>query len=493
MNGDTVQSVMPPVLTELDRISSAIAPQDGRALLVSRSLPWPATALVDFLGLGAGAPRVYWESGETSTGFAGFGVALALTAAGPNRFRDVQASVRRLSDSAIWEAVNAPPAAGPHLFGGFAFQPEHAPAGIWAAFPAACFILPRYQLTRVEGRNWLTVNQIVEELQTANGDLRTPNGRPRNGRPANTISPSGLRRPQPATHNLQLSIVNCQLSIVNSMPAARWRHVVNDAVRRIRHGDLDKVVLARTCDVRMDRDVDPTKVLARLERRYPGCYRFLIEPAPGHAFFGATPELLVEVNGMTLNTVAMAGSVPRGDSAAADAAFAREIMTSLKERQEHAFVVDAIETSLRPLVTELDVPEQPALRRLRNIQHLQTVIRGRLADGAGVLEAVEALHPTPAVGGVPRLPALQMIADEEPVPRGWYASPVGWMDLQGNGVFGVAIRSAVSVGAQARLYAGAGIVADSDAEREWEETELKFRPMLEALGEISGQWSVVGG
>ena len=277
------------------------------------------------------------------------------------------------------------------------------------------------------------------------------------------------------------------------MPAATWRRLVNDAVRRIHLGELDKVVLARTCDVQMDRDVDPTEVLARLERRYTGCYRFLVEPAPGHAFFGATPELLVEVAGASLNTVAMAGSVPRGNSADADAAFAREIMTSLKERQEHAFVVDAIETSLRPLVTELDVPEQPVLRRLHNIQHLQTVIRGRLAQGAGVLEAVEALHPTPAVGGVPRLPALQMIADEEPVPRGWYASPVGWMDLQGNGVFGVAIRSAVSVGSQARLYAGAGIVADSDAEREWEETELKFRPMLEALGEISGQWSVVSG
>jgi len=487
MNGDTVQSVMPPVLTELDRISSAIAPQDGRACLVSRSLPWPETALVDFLRLGAGAPRVYWESGETPVGFAGFGVALALTAAGPNRFRNVQTSVRRLSHSVILEAVDAPPAAGPRLFGGFAFQPEHAPDGIWAAFPAACFILPRYQLTRIEGRHWLTVNQIVGAMRTPNGDLRTPNGRPRNGGVANRNSPSGIRRPQPATRNLQLSIVNCELSIVNSMPVAAWHHLVNDAVGRIRWGDLDKVVLARTCDVQMDQPIEPPEVLARLERRYPGCYRFLVEPAPGHAFFGATPELLVEVAGASLNTVAMAGSVPRGDSAQADAAFAQELMTSPKECQEHAFVVDAIETSLRPLVTELDVPAQPALRRLHNIQHLETVIRGRLADGAGVLEAVEALHPTPAVGGVPRLPALQMIADEEPASRGWYASPVGWMDLQGNGVFGVAIRSAVSVGAQARLYAGAGIVADSHAEREWEETELKFRPMLEALGGISEQ------
>ncbi|MFQ5593486.1 MAG: isochorismate synthase MenF [Anaerolineae bacterium] len=493
MSSDTLPSVMPWALTNFHSLPGAISPHEGRAFLVSRSQSWPETSLGDFLRLGAGAPRVYWESGEASIGFAGFGVALALTAAGPNRFRDIQASVRRLSASALLEAVAAPPAVGPRLFGGFAFQPEHEPTGIWAAFPAACFILPRYQLTRVEGRNWLTVNQIVGGLQTANSDLRTPNGKPCNGGVANTNSPSGIRLPQPATHNLQLSIVNCQLSIVNSMPAGRWHHLVNDAVRRIRHGELDKVVLARTCDVQTDQPIDPTDVLARLKRRYPDCYRFLIEPAPGYSFFGATPELLVEVNGTSLNTVAMAGSVPRGDSAEADAAFARELMTSLKERQEHAFVVDAIAASLRPLMTALDVPAQPALRRLRNIQHLQTVIRGRLADGAGVLEAVEALHPTPAVGGVPRLPALQMIADEEPVPRGWYASPVGWMDLQGNGVFGVAIRSAVSVGAQARLYAGAGIVAGSDAEREWEETELKFRPMLEALGEISGQWSVVGG
>jgi len=430
-------------------------------VLVSYTRPWHDGSLIDFLQPAAGMPRVYWESERMPVGFAGQGVAAALMAAGPRRFQTIQRGANRLFDSAILEAVGAPPTAGPRLFGGFSFQAEHTPNGIWAAFPAAYFVLPRYQLTQIEGRNWLTVNRFV------NCESGVPN--------------SQLQVVNQAGSSSTFAIRNSQFAIRDSMDAATWRRLVKNAVLRIHHGELEKVVLARTCELTMDRPIDPVQVLSRLKRRYPNCYRFWIEPAPGHVFYGATPELLVEVAGSAVRTVAMAGSIGRGDSAEVDALLAQQLMTSPKERQEHAFVVHAVEAALHPLVRQLHVPEQPTVRRLHNIQHLQTIIEGELAGGVGVLSAVEALHPTPAVGGVPRTLALQMIAEAEPVSRGWYASPVGWMDSRGNGLFSVAIRSAVSVGTHARLYAGAGIVADSDPEREWEETGLKFRPMLEAL------------
>lgn len=510
-----LEAISPYNLAQASQASTYAGVQHTQTVLVSRTLRWSDVSLLDFLRRGTSAPRIYWESEEGALGFAGYGAAAVLTAAGPDRFRAIRQGMRRLFENAIWETTDAPPQAGPRLFGGFSFDPHHIPQRIWAAFPAAYFVLPRYQLTRFEGQNWLTINCLVNEVGSGNGRLESCLELPR------AVDDFGLSTRQTSSPP---SFRICGIEY----PVGRdvWCRLIEEAVHQIHRGELDKVVLARTCDVHLDRPVQPTGVLARLRTRYPDCFRFLIEPVSGHAFFGATPELLVEVGGtpsdmdrstfsgsggskrssspsmvagnlvglrdrlpegqscssLAIRAVAMAGSVARGNSPEEDEALGRQLMTSPKERQEHAFVVDAVEASLRPLVTELHVPEQPALRRFRNIQHLETVIRGALAEGYDVLSAVEVLHPTPAVGGVPRVSALQAIAERELLPRGWYAAPVGWMDAHGHGLFAVAIRSAVSVGSRARLYAGAGIVADSDPEREWAETGLKFRPMLEALG-----------
>ncbi len=250
----------------------------------------------------------------------------------------------------------------------------------------------------------------------------------------------------------------------------------------MRAGDYDNVVLSRTCDVSFDQPVDPVLALANLERRYPNAHRFLIEVLPGHAFFGATPELLAAVEDGALRTAALAGSRRRGATHAEDDALAAELMATPKERHEHAVVVDALREMLAPMARSLDIPDTPTLYRLSNIQHLYTPVRAQLDAGYHALDVVERLHPTPALGGYPRAEAIDAIKRLETVERGWYASPVGWIDPNGDGTFAVAHRSAVSAGDSARLYAGAGIVADSDPDREWEETGLKFKPLLEALG-----------
>ncbi|HLV35628.1 MAG TPA: isochorismate synthase, partial [Spirillospora sp.] len=215
---------------------------------------------------------------------------------------------------------------------------------------------------------------------------------------------------------------------------------------------------------------------------YADCYRFLFEPRPYHAFYGATPELLAQVEGRRLRTMALAGSIRRGLTPADDAAYAEQILHDPKERHEHALVADALRERLRAVTDELRMPNTPGILRLSNIQHLHTPVEGVLKAEMGVLPVVERLHPTPALGGQPRDLALDFIRKAEPVPRGWYAAPIGWIDSNLDGIFGVAIRSAVSQDKRVWLYAGAGIVADSVPQKEWDETALKFRPMLGALG-----------
>jgi menaquinone-specific isochorismate synthase len=445
--------------------------QPAQQTLVSYSVPSADTPLLDFLRLGENSPRVYWETEKSPLGFAGFGIAATLTARGQNRFEEIQQQADRLfSGLRLLNQAEAPVVAAPRLVGGFAFDPAEKRAGLWSAFPAASFILPQYQLTQFEGQRWLTLNQWVESDADENQVRRQLQQKA-----------EGLASRITAVTS-PVSTAPRPLQTQSVMSHDTWCELVTDATRRIRAGELDKVVLARARQMRFDQPVDPVDVLTRLANRYPDTYRFLVEPIPGHAFYGATPELLAGVAGNKLRTVAMAGSIKRGQYAAEDDALARELMNNPKERHEHALVVDAIRENLAPLVTDLQIPDEPGLCRLSNIQHLESRIQGTLNINSSIFSVVQGLHPTPAVGGRPRAIALDIITNVEPTPRGWYAAPVGWLDPYGNGMFSVAIRSAVTVGESSMLFAGAGIVADSVPEREWRETELKFRPLAEALG-----------
>ncbi len=261
----------------------------------------------------------------------------------------------------------------------------------------------------------------------------------------------------------------------------RWETMVNAARQAVAAGELEKVVFARSREVTFTRTPSLVTAFARLCQRYPQTYRFYFEPRPGHVFMGATPELLARARGLNLETVALAGSAPRGDTPAEDARLGAALLANEKDRREQAIVVERICDDLHLLCVSFQHPETPRLRRLPNIQHLETPVSARLRR-PGVLAPVWALHPTPALAGQPRQAALRMIRRHEPTPRGLYGAPVGWITPEGDGVLAVAIRSAVFNGRRGRLYAGAGILAASQPEREWRETALKFRPMMEALG-----------
>jgi menaquinone-specific isochorismate synthase len=432
-----------------------------------------AIAPVDLLAFLRSAPpheqRIYWENRDDEIAFAGYGAALELTAAGHDRIASIQRQARDVFDAAIVEGLET--GIVPRLFGGFAFRPDHQPQGPWSAFPSAYFVLPRYLLTRSGDRAWLTVNAFIEPgaenaLSMTLASMIQRLAALNQTRWLSEYDQTWMRSPEisfPLGHDF-------------------WVQQVETAVGRIRAGELGKVVLSRTMDIAFSDPIDPLFALENLRQRYKDTFRFLIEPAVDNAFFGATPELLVNVSGARLETAALAGSRPRGSTPESDHELALDLLLDPKERSEHAFVADAVRELLAPMVTGLHAPGEPGILKLSNIQHLHTPFEGTLKPGADILSIVERLHPTPALGGYPQRVATDVIARTEPIDRGWYAAPIGWFDHEGNGTFAVAIRSAVTVDCTARLYAGAGIVADSQAEREWDETRLKFRPVANALG-----------
>lgn len=448
-----------------------VAPLDQRyGRLLSCSLPCSGLSFAAFLAAADGQARFYWESPGGSLAFAGMGAAVELTAWGEERYRKIAASARELFADAHLEGA-ADTLAGPRLFGGFAFRGDFTPDNTWSIYTPAFFVLPHYQLMRGGGQTWLTINTQIPPDESPQGLIPELKAALRKKiaqlRSADTTAPSERQSEL--------------LSINYPMSYAMWQRMIAAATDGIRARDLNKVVLARAAELRFARHVQLLPILQHLAAHYAECYRFLFEPRPRFAFYGASPELLAAVQGAQFSTMALAGSIARSADQAEDRQLSQALLNSRKDRHEHQIVIDKMRDRLAPFAESLDIAPRELLK-LSNIQHLSTPLAGRLKRRAGVLPLVEALHPTPALGGDPRPDALRLIRQLEPIPRGWYGAPVGWLDSQLEGEFAVAIRSAVAQEARVWVYAGAGIVADSLPRPEWHETELKFQPMLDAHG-----------
>jgi isochorismate synthase len=260
---------------------------------------------------------------------------------------------------------------------------------------------------------------------------------------------------------------------------------VERATKRIRANEFQKVVLARSLIVDAERELDAKQLLWRLRAVDPDCYAFATLPfgaPPGAILVGASPELLVSRHGRDVRATPLAGSAQRFGDASRDRASGDKLFRSEKEREEHRVVVEDVAHVLGAFCDELEHPHEPELLGTANVWHLATPFRGQLHDqGTSVLDLVAALHPTPAVCGTPREEAREALAELEPIDRGAYAGPVGWVDANGDGEWAIALRCAEITGKTARLFAGAGVVADSVPEAEVDETERKFRALLDAL------------
>lgn len=426
------------------------------------SLPWTETNPLAFLRRAEHHPRIYWQNERHPLAFAGFGAAIRLHSHSPNRFTHIQHQTDQLfADMSHWRDENAPPQVQPRLFGGFAFTPKDDSTGAWADFPPAEFFLPQYLLTLTPHGAWITVSLLTPEKITDPHPLydllwQIP--------PHHPAPPPSPPLPPPLAN-----------------PFDDWQNLIQRAHTALKANHFQKVVLARRVSIALPAALDPLPILEHLRARYPDCCRFLYQPQPERAFLGATPELLAELDGETLHTMALAGSAPRGETYEHDETLGEHLLASDKNRREHALVVQQITQTLQPHARSLHLPPQPHLLKLSNIQHLYTPIRADLNPNTRLLSLIADLHPTPAVGGLPAQPALDFITTHEPHPRGWYAAPIGYLAPNGSGLFAVALRSALLLPHTAYLYAGVGILPQSDPAAEWHETELKFQPMLRAL------------
>jgi menaquinone-specific isochorismate synthase len=436
-------------------------PSIGDGRLVSRTREIDDCSFRSFLSTQP-APRVAWAT-PNGLELVGGGATAVVRAEGTDRFDVLRADAERLFTDVD---ADGPPATRPRVLGGLAFEADHAPAPPWEGFPAALFVLPSIQLTRADDRTWLSVASYGTDATPESVAARLDAVHDRIDE-LPMMRPSGRRPGIDATRRLTTK--------------SEWIASVERAVSSIRDGDLRKVVLATALDASLDAPIDVPDTLERFRRTYPNCYRFLVQPTDDCGFFGPPPERLVRMDGERVATEALAGSVERGDTPEADAALARSLEASEKLGHEQALVTDAIRERLEPFGT-VSVGKRE-IKQLSTIQHLRTPITATLGDETHVLDVVEALHPTPAVGGLPPERARTVIRETEPFDRGWYAAPIGWFDAAGDGEFVVGIRSAVAGGRDAMLYAGNGIVGDSEPEEEWAELDPKFRPILDELAE----------
>lgn len=379
----------------------------------------------------AGAHGHVFEKG--ADGLAGRGEALRIDVATSDR-AGLEAVTRALAEIEVDDEVGRP-GTGPVAFAAIPFDP---------AAPAS-FVVPQLVVGHAaDGTRWVT------RLDDDRGDLLAP-----------IVDEPRARR----------------FSVEAVQDPDWWMDTVRAATKRIADGDFDKVVLARELLVTADAPISRLGLLRRLRHSFPGCFSFAVG-----SMVGASPELLVSRLGEMVHAHPMAGTAPRGGDPTTDARLAASLLASAKDRAEHQITIDMVWETLLPYCSYVDSEPEPSVVAVANVQHLASLVEGRLSQpGASVLELVAALHPTPAVSGWPLAPALEHLAAHEGLDRDRYAGAVGWVDGAGNGTWSVGIRSAIVDGAAARLFAGVGVVADSDPVAELAETDAKFQAVLSAI------------
>jgi menaquinone-specific isochorismate synthase len=385
-------------------------------------------------------PLVWIRKGQ---GIAGIGEALRLEFSGAERMPDACAAWHDVVSAATVSDPVGLPGSGLVAFGSFAFADHSAATSV--------LIVPRIVVGKRDGEFWVTRVSVEGEA---------------------AVAPTVLPSARPLGSEYRISL------LPGAMTPEAFREAVEAAVERIADQQLNKVVLARDLVGHLPAGSDLRRPLMDLALGYPDCWTYAVD-----GFVGSSPETLVSVSHGTVRARVLAGTASRGPDAEADHDRAVALATSAKDLDEHGYAVTSVVSALTPHSRNLVASDIPFTLKLPNLWHLASDVVGTLSDGSTSLDLIAALHPTAAVAGSPTPAALALIAELEPFDRGRYAGPVGWVGADGDGEWAVALRSA-QVDAQGDItaYAGCGIVTDSDAEREYLETKMKFRPIVEAFG-----------
>lgn len=399
------------------------------------------------------------------------GTAAVVSAAGARRFEDLAAGCGHVLEAAmiddLFDDPDAPSGSGVVWIGGFAFLDDRPTADVWRESLAAELVLPRASIVRRDSAR-LTLSVQMMPDSTVAAEMAGVESLVDRLRLDEDLGP-------------QAFVAGSGEATVSSVaPPEHFERAVAEASKEIQEGVYEKIVLAREVNLRRDAAIDPFNAVRGLKESFPECTTFAIGRAES-CFVGASPELLIRREGRRASTMALAGSMRRGADPETDAHLGAQLMMSDKNREEHAIVVQRIERTLGRYSAWIAAGESPELVKFKNIQHLATPIRAQLTEPRPVIELAGFLHPTPAVGGEPWEYVRNRIKALEGFDRGWYAGGVGWTDLFEDGEFHVALRSALIEGPQARLFAGCGIVGDSDPGVELAETETKLQALLPVL------------
>jgi salicylate biosynthesis isochorismate synthase/menaquinone-specific isochorismate synthase len=457
------------VIGPLEELLDRVAAEGGRPLVTATvELGDEVDPAAIAFGSRRAADRWFcWEQPDTGFALGGVGSALEVVSRGEGRFDEVAADcIRSGHDRLAVEPDELPPGAGPVWACGFAFAPHGGSEAVWSSLPPALAVLPEVAVARSRGRAFLTACAALEpgadpgeRLERIRGRLASLDEAP--------LTPAD---PQPGA----------AIGIAGRQPPERYEEIVATAVERIRSGTVGKVVLARELTVEAASARDPGALHGALRDLFPSCFCFCFG-TPEAAFAGASPELLIRRSGPVAATVALAGTTSRSADPAVDDHLGEAMLRSPKVRDEHGIVVRRIERTLRPHSVWVHAEGEPFVVKVGNLQHLATPIRAQLAESHSAVELAGLLHPTPAIGGEPREPAVALIRELEGIDRGWYTGPIGWMDAAEDGEFCVGLRSALLRDREAHLFAGCGIVAESDPAAELQESELKFEVLLPLL------------
>ncbi|MDQ3227584.1 MAG: isochorismate synthase [Chloroflexota bacterium] len=453
-------------------VAVSVARQHGEPVLFTRTelLPLRPDSLA-FLAASSDAlgGGILWHQSQTGISLSGAGSAIDISCDGPSRFGETSAAVRKMAAS-ILRGDGDQETPFP-IIGGFAFSGAKNGSTVWRGFPGSRMVIPRVLLQCDRETALIRVTLPVEPHDTPfhiAHDMDDLFGAARRWAQAAMTVPA-----EPVYLTRQ------------SLPARRtWESSVATAVGLIRQEMLDKVVLAREERLRANSPISPVSILEQL-RSFDRDATIYAMQSGQDWFLGASPERLVRLNKGRVDVTCLAGSIDIGQNAEDQARLAERLLASEKDREEHEIVVRSTMDALAEVCDEVTrLSGTPRVVTARAVQHLETPVSGTLSSAGHVLDLVERLHPTPAVGGHPQDVALRVIKELENFDRGWYAGPFGWTDLDGSGEFAVAIRSALLSGNTASLFAGCGIVEDSVPAAEYDETCLKLRPMLAALGAL---------
>lgn len=408
--------------------------------------------------------RFFWQNPEKTFTLVGLGHAHQLPIANhQGRFEEV----KRNWQSLCKQIVNEEPFVEPILFGGFSFDPLNKTESIWNKFPESYFAVPTFQLVIKNDTAYVSIHLITKKEDTFEAFEALRKERDKLIHAAQVSEPLVYKKPE---------VVGRE-----ELKKESYLSSIDKVTSLIKAQQAEKVVIARVLRLDFNERLSASSALYQVSKEQPESFLFGLE-SEEQFFFGATPERLVKVESRLALSTCLAGSTPRGKTVEKDIELGKELLNDRKNRSEHQYVVDMISNVFSAHCSGQIIPKKPKLMKVRDIQHLYTPVEGELKQDSSLIDLVRDLHPTPALGGEPKQAALSLIRQYEPMNRGFYAAPIGWIDAKGNGEFAVGIRSALLDKKEAFLYAGGGIVEDSTPESEYAETWVKFRPMLRALG-----------